>query len=262
MTVTSEPDTAAGRGRVLTLSTTAFTVMFAVWLMFGVLGIPIRKEFGLTDVQLSWITSVAILNGSIWRLLTGIGADRWGGRIVMTVMLAVTAVPAYLVSQAHSYGQLLVFAFLVGFAGNSFSVGISWNSAWFPRNRQGTALGVFGAGNVGASVTKLIGPAMITAIPAGLFGGIVPGGWRIVPDVGAVGGLVGGLGGLGGFFLPPVFAYMQRWTGQPQSTFGVLFVVTALAALWMHLTVYRLLHAHAPHLGDTFEHPAEQPAHA
>lgn len=121
-----------GKGRVLTLSTCAFTVMFAVWLMFGVLGIPIRKEFGLSDVQLSWITSVAVLNGSLWRLLTGIAADRWGGRVVMSVMLALTAVPAWLVSQATSYAQLLLFAFLVGFAGNSFSVGISWTSAWFP----------------------------------------------------------------------------------------------------------------------------------
>lgn len=171
-----------GRGRVLVISTVAFTLMFAVWLMFGVLGIPIRDEFGLTDVQLSWITAVAVLNGAIWRLPAGIVADRYGGRIVFTVMLLFTAIPAYLVSQATSYGVLLFYAFLVGFAGNSFSVGISWVSAWWPRHLQGTALGVFGAGNVGASVTKFIGPALITAVPAaGLLGGLVPGGWRFVP---------------------------------------------------------------------------------
>ena len=176
------PDGAHGRGRVLALSTTGFTLMFAVWLMFGILGIPIRKEFGLTDVQLSWITSVAILNGSMWRLLTGIAADRWGGRAVMSVMLAVTAVPCVLVAHAGSYRALLLYAFLVGFAGNAFSVGISWNSAWWPRERQGLALGVFGAGNVGASVTKFIGPAIIASVPAaGVLGGIVPGGWRFVP---------------------------------------------------------------------------------
>jgi NNP family nitrate/nitrite transporter-like MFS transporter len=76
-------------------------------------------------------------------------------------------------------------------------------------------------------------------------------------DVGAVGGLVGMLGGLGGFFLPPVFAYLQSVTGQPQSTFGVLFVITGVSAIWMHLTVYRMLHQHAPHLSDTFEHPVD-----
>jgi NNP family nitrate/nitrite transporter-like MFS transporter len=77
-------------------------------------------------------------------------------------------------------------------------------------------------------------------------------------DVGAVGGLVGMLGGLGGFFLPPVFAYLQNWTGQPQSTFGALFVVTGVAAIWMHVTVYRMLHRSAPHLTHTFEEPAER----
>ena len=156
--------------------------MFAVWLMFGVLGIPIREEFGLTDVQLAWLTAVAVLNGAIWRLPAGIAADRFGGKRVFVFMLAVTAIPAYLVSQAQSYAWLLVCAFLVGFAGNSFSVGIAWVSAWWPQSRQGFALGVFGAGNVGASLTKFIGPALIAAVPAaGFLGGFVPGGWRFVP---------------------------------------------------------------------------------
>jgi NNP family nitrate/nitrite transporter-like MFS transporter len=170
------------RLRVLWLSTLAFTLMFAVWLMFGVLGVPIRKEFGLTDVQLSWLSAVAILNGSLWRLLAGIFADRYGGRLVFTLMLFFTAIPAYLVSRAGSYEELLLYAFLVGFAGNSFSVGIAWNSAWFPKEQQGFALGVFGAGNVGASLTKFIGPALIASIPpAGYLGGLIPGGWRFIP---------------------------------------------------------------------------------
>src|SRR5690606_22712298 len=122
-----------GAVRVLVISTVGFTLMFAVWLMFGVLGIPIRKEFGLTDVQLSWITAVAVLNGAIWRLPAGILADRIGGRLVMTVMLAATAIPAYLVSTADNYVQLLIYAFLVGLAGNAFSVGIAWTSAWWPQ---------------------------------------------------------------------------------------------------------------------------------
>jgi len=171
-----------GATRVLTLSTIAFTLMFAVWLMFGVLGIPIREELDLTDVQLAWLSAVAILNGSLWRLPAGIVTDRVGGRIVFIAMLTITAVPTYLVSQAGSYTALLLFAFLAGFAGNAFSVGIAWNATWTRRERQGFALGVFGAGNVGASVTKLIGPALIVAVPAaGYFGGLVPGGWRFVP---------------------------------------------------------------------------------
>ena len=172
----------AQRNTILSLSTTAFTLMFAVWLMFGVLGIPIRKEFALTEVQFGWLTAIAILNGSIWRLLFGLWTDRYGGRLVMTLLVGATAIPAFLVSRAASFNELMVYAFLVGMAGNAFSVGIAWNSAWFPRQRQGFALGVFGAGNVGASVTKFIGPTLIALVPAaGFLTGKVPGGWRFVP---------------------------------------------------------------------------------
>ncbi|HOW67465.1 MAG TPA: nitrate/nitrite transporter [Candidatus Paceibacterota bacterium] len=170
------------RNTILTLSTAAFTLMFAVWLMFGVLGIPIRKEFGLTDVQFGWLTAIAILNGSIWRLLFGLWTDRFGGHKVLTLLVGLTAIPSFLVSRASTFNELLFYAFLVGMAGNAFSVGIAWNSAWFPRDRQGFALGVFGAGNVGASVTKFIGPALIAIVPAaGYWGGWMPGGWRFVP---------------------------------------------------------------------------------
>jgi NNP family nitrate/nitrite transporter-like MFS transporter len=157
--------------------------MFAVWLMFGVLGIPIQKEFGISDSQLAWLSSVAILNGSIWRLFLGVLADRIGGKRVTIAMLLVTSVPAYLLAHMTlNYHWLVVLAFLIGFAGNLFSVGIAWNSHWFPRERQGFALGLFGAGNVGASATKFIGPAVIASTIGGSYlGGIIPGGWRFVP---------------------------------------------------------------------------------
>ena len=422
-----------GAVSVLTLSTIAFTLMFAVWLMFGILGIPIRDEFGLSDVQLSWLTAVAVLNGSIWRLPAGIITDRFGGRRVFAVMLLMAAVPTFLVSFAHDYGVLLVLAFFVGIAGNSFSAGVSWNNAWWPDARKGFALGVFGAGNVGASVTKLIGPALIAATAGSTYLGWILGGWRLVPvlyavllvvmavlvwflaprpdllpgegrslrsqlrplkhlrvwrfsmyyvvvfgayvalsawlplyyvdnygldlgvaalltasfifpasllrplggwfsdrfgarrvmyatftvmlavlfilslpsghlvvqtvdgsatalpftmplaafaclvfvlgcamgvgkaavykhipdyfpaDVGSVGGLVGMLGGLGGFVLPPVFAYTLALTGLPTSTFAILFVLTAACAVWMHLTVWRMLHSHSPQLAGRLE---------
>ncbi len=421
--------------RVLSLSTFAFTLMFAVWLMFGVLGIPIQKEFGLSDSQLAWLSSVAILNGSIWRLFLGVLTDRIGGKRVTIVMLLVTSVPAYLLAHMTlNYNWLLVLAFLVGFAGNLFSVGIAWNSHWFERERQGFALGVFGAGNVGASVTKFIGPPIIAGtVGASYLGGIIPGGWRFVPalyaillvatalaillftpadtvriqasrplkdmfsplkyvqvwrfslyyvvvfgayvalaswmpkyyvsvynmnlhdaalltalfifpasllrpfggylsdkmgarrlmyasfgamlcallllaapfghivletaqgaknilpfslgivpftillfivgcamgigkaavfkhipeyfpkDVGAVGGLVGTLGALGGFLLPPLFVSVKGWTGLPQSTFVVLFLLTLIASLWMHFTIIRMLRRATPELQNRFD---------
>ncbi|MBA4187407.1 MAG: nitrate transporter permease [Planctomycetaceae bacterium] len=174
------------RMRVLWLSTIAFTLMFAVWLMFGVLGVPIQKELGLTNVQLGWLGAAAVLAGSLPRLAAGIATDKYGGRLVMTILLLVAAAPTFLVSRATTYEELLVCALLFGLAGNSFTVGIAWNAAWFPKQQQGLALGVFGAGNVGASVTKLIfglfGAVLLTWIPAsGLLGGLIPGGWRFYP---------------------------------------------------------------------------------
>ncbi len=170
------------------LSTLSFTLMFGVWLMFGVLGIPIQAEFGLSDSQLAWIVAVAILNGSIWRLLLGVLADRIGGRVITITMLLVTAIPTYLISKLDlTYELLLVLAFLIGFAGNLFSVGIAWNAAWFTRAHQGLALGIFGAGNVGASLTKFFGPVLITATAGGVYlGGRVEGGWRLIPVIYAV----------------------------------------------------------------------------
>ena len=92
------------------------------------------------------------------------------------------SVSSFLVSSASSFPQLLFYAFLVGIGGNSFSVGSAWNAAWFPPKQQGFAMGLFGAGNVGASITKLIGPLLIGLVPAaGLLGGWIPGGWRFVP---------------------------------------------------------------------------------
>ncbi|MBC7173187.1 MAG: NarK/NasA family nitrate transporter, partial [Polyangiaceae bacterium] len=170
--------------RVLFLSTTAFTLLFAVWLMLGVLGVPIRDELGLTPIQLTWLTSIAVLSGSIARLPFGVLTDKVGGRAVTTGLLIASAVPCYLFGRADSFEEAVAYAFLFGISGNSFSAGIAWNAAWFSRERQGFALGTFGAGNVGASVTKLIGPWLIALVPAtGFLGGAIAGGWRFVPTL-------------------------------------------------------------------------------
>ena len=195
------------RQRVLWLSTVAFTVLFAVWLMLGILGLEIKKDAGLmlgnaaasmteaeqkaaVETRFEWLLAVAILSGSLLRLNFGIWADRYGGRNMMVLLLLASAVPTYWLGHASSYPELLACAALFGLAGNSFSVGIAWNSAWFPAKSKGTALGVFGAGNVGASGTKLLVvlfPSILTLVPAaGMAGGLIPGGWRFVPTLYAV----------------------------------------------------------------------------
>ncbi|MDR1186021.1 MAG: MFS transporter [Bifidobacteriaceae bacterium] len=176
-----------GRYRVMWLSTISFTLMFAVWLQFGILQSPISQEFHLSTPQVAWLVAVPSLNGSLWRLVTGLMADRWGGRVVMTGLMLVSAIPTFLVVFADSYGHLLLFAFLIGLSGNSFTVGTAWNSAWFPKQQQGLALGVFGAGNVGASVTKLIGPSLLAAVPGiGWLATIGLNNWRLVPVMYAI----------------------------------------------------------------------------
>ena len=432
-------DDRSARNSVLTLSFLAFTLMFAVWLQFGILAIPIQKEFGLSDTQFYWLTALPVLNGSIWRLFTGIWADKYGGKKVMIALLLVSAIPTALLTKVHNVTTLFILAFFIGIAGNSFSAGIAWNSAWFEREHKGFALGVFGAGNVGASITKLIGPGIITATAGATYlGGLAIGGWRLVPaiytvllvamaiaillftprvdrmpgsttplkeqleplreirvwrfslyytvvfgayvslssmlpkyyeaqfgvelwkaalltalfifpasllrplggtlsdhfgarrimywtfwaiiitsgilmmpqghiivevsktksangilevmpwhvgilpftvltvllgsamgigkaavykhipeyfptHVGAVGGLVGMLGALGGFFLLPIFGYVQAWTGIKSSPFGVLFLLTAICLIWMHLVVIKILQGHSPNLLHIFE---------
>jgi NNP family nitrate/nitrite transporter-like MFS transporter len=181
----SATEKARSANRVLWLSTCAFTLLFNVWLMLGVLGISVRRELGLSDSQLEWLMAAAILSGAIFRLNFGIWADRFGGRRIMGSLLLGVAIPTYLFSQASTFGQMLVCAILFGLGGNAFSAGVSWNSAWFPSGSKGKALGVFGAGNVGAAGTKMLVafvPTVLTLVPAaGYLGGWIPGGWRFIP---------------------------------------------------------------------------------
>ena len=180
-------DQPASRQRVLWLSTAAFTVLFNVWMMLGVLSVPIRRELGLTQTQIEWMIAAAILSGSLFRLNFGMLADTYGGRHVMGLTLLGSALATYAFSQATTYPMLLAGAILYGLAGNSFAAGVAWNSAWFPDRLKGTALGIFGAGNVGAAGTKLLivlFPGLLTLVPAaGYLGGAVPGGWRVIPAV-------------------------------------------------------------------------------
>ncbi|PIG97071.1 MFS transporter [Deinococcus sp. UR1] len=166
--------------RVVTLATLGFTLMFAVWVMFAIVGLPIRTELGLTDAQFTLLTAIPVLTGSLLRLPAGIWADRYGGRRVFLINMILTALFALALAWADSYGTLLVLALGVGLAGVSFAVGNAWIAQWTPVSRQGLALGTFGAGNAGASVTKLLAPVMITLVPAGL---LIPGGWQFVPFV-------------------------------------------------------------------------------
>lgn len=170
--------------RVLGSSTFAFTICFAVWMMFAILGIPLKKQLHLTDAEFGLVAAMPVLTGSLARVPLGIWTDRLGGRIVFFLIMLATVVPIWLVSYATQFWQFLVLGLFVGFAGSSFSVGTPYVARWFPKSRQGLAMGIFGAGNSGAALNKFVAPVLIVAA----------GTWTIVPKVYAVAMLVTAFG--------------------------------------------------------------------
>ncbi|TCO80883.1 NNP family nitrate/nitrite transporter-like MFS transporter [Plasticicumulans lactativorans] len=165
----------AGKGpqtRALVMSTVAFTVCFAVWTVFSIIGVQIKQELGLNDTQFGLLVGTPILTGSLIRLVLGIWTDQYGGRLVNVVVMLSAAVATWLLTYATTYETFLLAALGVGIAGGSFAVGVAYVSKWFESAKQGTALGIFGAGNVGAAVTKFVAPFVMVAY-----------GWQTVAQV-------------------------------------------------------------------------------
>src|SRR6185369_5466431 len=129
-----------GRSVVLA-STLAFTVLFAVWVIFGIVGVAFKKEFQLTDSQFFTLTSIPILVGSLLRLPAGMLADRFGGKRMMTLLLVLCSIPMFLLPSAPGWNTICALAWLVGLSGVSFAIGNSWIVLWAPPARQGLALG-------------------------------------------------------------------------------------------------------------------------
>ena len=150
--------------QALGASTFAFTACFAVWTIFSIIGIRIKQDLGLSDTEFGILVATPILTGSLSRIFLGIWTDQYGGRVVYTVLMAVTAAATWMLSTVSTYPMFLLAALGVGLAGGSFAVGIAFVSRWYDRERQGTALGVFGIGNVGAAVTNFGAPFLLLAV--------------------------------------------------------------------------------------------------
>ncbi|WP_096704686.1 nitrate/nitrite transporter [Magnetospirillum sp. 15-1] len=153
-------------------STLAFTVCFAVWTIFSILGIQIKKNLGLNETQFGLLIATPILTGSLVRLMLGVWTDQYGGRVVFSIVMMISAVATWLVTTASTYEGFLLAALGVGISGGGFAVGIAYVSRWYPKEQQGTALGIFGMGNVGAAVTKFLAPWVMVAF-----------GWQMVANV-------------------------------------------------------------------------------
>jgi MFS transporter, NNP family, nitrate/nitrite transporter len=171
------------RGRafsVLTLSTLAFTICFAVWMMNGVL-ITFLAENGAYDwsrSEMGWLIGIPVLTGAVFRLPAGVLADRFGGRPVFAVTMLLTAAAAFLYSYANTFWSFVAGGLGFGLAGSTFAVGIAYCSVWFPKRQQGTALGIFGAGNAGAAITAMGAPTLLNYLTATELEG-----WRMMPRI-------------------------------------------------------------------------------
>ena len=179
---TSSSSAAVTPGRILAANTIAFTMCFAVWMMYGAL-IKFLVESGQYDwdgSDIGLLLATPILTGSLLRLPVGVLTNRFGGRPVFTGVLLVTAAGVLSVSQADSLAGFLAAGLFFGIAGASFAVGVAFTSVWFDKKKQGTALGVFGMGNAGASVTLLGAPSLLGWLTDG---GANPEGWRTLPLV-------------------------------------------------------------------------------
>lgn len=161
-----ENKVSAGSITVLAANTIAFCTCFACWMMYGVL-ITFLVDNGVfhwDKAQMGWLIGIPVLTGSILRLPIGVLTDQHGGRRVFTILMMIAAAAVYCVSLCNSYIEFLLAGLCFGISGASFAVGIAYTSVWFPREKQGTALGIFGAGNAGAAVTSLLAPHLLIAL--------------------------------------------------------------------------------------------------
>jgi MFS transporter, NNP family, nitrate/nitrite transporter len=152
--------TRPGSGKALFLSTSGFAVSFAVWGLIAALAPTFTQLYNLSATQKSIMIAVPVLLGSLGRIVAGLLADRFGGRNVFSALLVFSAVPAIAIGFSTTFDQLLIFGLLLGVAGTTFPVGVGFTSRWFPPEKQGTALGVYGMGNIGQSIAVFFAPVL------------------------------------------------------------------------------------------------------
>jgi NNP family nitrate/nitrite transporter-like MFS transporter len=213
----------AGSLSVLLITTWAFTVCFAVWMMFGVIGIPIRAQLGLDSTEFGLLTATPVLTGAIFRLPLGIWTDRFGGRIIMLLLLIGCAIPLWLSSYATALWQFLLLGLALGLVGASFSVGTPYVARFFPKERRGFAMGFFGAGTIGAALNMFVAPWLIEAY-----------GWQTVPRVYAAALLVTAL-------LFWVLSAPDPGVGGPVSSMRQQLAVLRNPRVWKYCQYYSIV---------------------
>lgn len=210
--------------KILFFNTLSFTICFACWMLNGVL-VTFLVENGLqkwSPSEMGWLIGIPVLSGSVFRLPLGVLTDRFGGRVVFGWLMILTAIPLVMVSFCSSYWEFFWASLGFGMAGTSFAVGIAYTSVWFPSAWQGTALGIFGAGNAGAALTSMGAPHILNYLTN--FGENLEG-WRNLPRVYACIIAIMGL-----VFL--IFTQTKLPAGSGQKTIGQQLVPLKDARVW------------------------------
>lgn len=168
--------------RILTLNTLAFIICFAAWMVYGVLVTFLvdHRIMHWDRAQVGWLIGTPVLTGALMRLPLGVLTDRFGGRLVFSLLMVICAIPMYMVSYADTYSDFLIAGLCFGTVGASFAVGVAYTSVWFPPKRQGMALGIFGMGNLGAAITSMGAPTLLNIAT---LGGSEADGWRLLPKI-------------------------------------------------------------------------------
>ena len=161
--VSSAWETERLRGRILAVTTASYVGCFAVWTIFAIIGVEIQRRYQLSDTEFGLLVGTPFLSGSLMRVVLGVWADRHGGRRLFLGVMIFAAVATWLIADAASFPTLLLAGLGSGIAGGCSAVGLSYIARWYPRERHGTALGIFGAGNAGSAITKLGAPWVMLA---------------------------------------------------------------------------------------------------
>jgi len=154
---------------MLGLATLGFALNFWAWALISPLG-PLFRDRGnlgtLSESDVALMVTVPVLVGSLGRIVVGALTDRFGGRVMFPLVSAVTVVPVLFLGffALDSYALILVGGFFLGIAGTAFAVGVPFVNAWFPPERRGLAIGVFGAGMGGTAISALTTVKLFTNV--------------------------------------------------------------------------------------------------
>ncbi|HUE75740.1 MAG TPA: nitrate/nitrite transporter [Chloroflexota bacterium] len=150
----------AGARQALVMATLAFALCFAVWGLISPLAPHFRTLYQLSATEAGLLVAVPVLLGAVARIPLGLLTDRYGGRLVFTALMLILIVPTALVGLTRSFPGLLAVSFFLGLAGASFAVGVPFVARWFPPERQGFALGIYGMGNIGTAISSFTVPSL------------------------------------------------------------------------------------------------------